>query len=245
MPEDKVVLKIEIPRKEYEALEALAERRGYPLVSDYIRAVVGEILSGSQAGCQPINTRELAEEIAKRLERRISDLINPFTAKIDEINRRLGDLIELLEEKTARSEEEPSQPRPRREARAERPVERGRRASAIDRLREQKIVLYSDVAWMKAPRKLFDKLEREGAIVIDAGGELVAVDPEFWDRFVEVVQEIGVSDPEEAESLLVGSLGEAGGKLFHLLLRAGLVYYDRDAGQWVVSARRQRGPASG
>ncbi|MCE4600307.1 MAG: hypothetical protein F7C38_01905 [Desulfurococcales archaeon] len=249
--EEKIVLRIELTKSQYLALEALAEKKGYNLASDFVRALIAEVLSGGEHEVEvprsPLDIKELSELIAKRLERRIEDILNPYTGKIDEIYRRLGEVIELLE---AREDQEQRREeyveRPRSYERYER-QQRQKRPSAIDRLKEQKVVFYSDVAWMKAPNRLFQKLEREGAIVISGAGETVGVDPEYWEEFVNLVSRLGISDPDEVEKLLTTKLGEQARRLFQVLLRSGLAYYDRDLGSWVVRipSRSQRGPASG
>jgi len=237
--EEKVSIKVDIPRKDYEALEALAEKRGYPLVSDFLRSLIGNVLSGEIGECGArIDSRTLAEEISKRLERRIADLINPFTGKIDEINRKLGELLELIESLMSQAETIQAPPYKSEPKREKAISERAKKPSAMDRLREQKIVVYNDVAWMKAPRKLFDKLEREGAVVLNIAGELVAVHPEYWDEFIATLAEIGVSDPDEVKGILESKLGDAAVRLFNLLLRGGLTYYDTDLAQWIVNVKR-------
>jgi len=249
--EEKKVIKLELSRSQYLALEALAKKQGYPLVSDFLRALIAEITSAGEARMEIPSTdlRDVLESITKRLERRIEDLLNPFTGKIDDINRKIGELIELVESLQVRAEQSGAERVERQRARmerAERP-QRVKKASAIERLREQKVVFYSDVAWMKAPEKLFQKLEREGAIVFQSAGEMVGVDPEYWQEFVKFLSEISISDPEEVGTLLSARLGEQARKLFIVLLRGGMAYFDRDLGSWIirVQGRGQRGPTSG
>jgi len=153
------------------------------------------------------------------------DILNPYTGKIDEITRRLAELRELLEE--AREERV-------REV-VERPV---RRAPAIEKLKEQGVVFQEDVRWMKSPERFFEKLKREGAMVLSIGGERVAVDPGFWARFAEEVDKISVGDVEEAASLLEMSLGEAAGRLFRKMVKAGVAVYDEDQGIWVLNVQK-------
>lgn len=249
--DERTVLKLELTRAQYLALEKLAKKQGYPLVTDFLRALVAEIASGgSERELPRTDIGDLIETLAKRLERRIEDILNPFTAKIDEVNRRLSQILELLEalqeqQAEASAREKLEKPAPRAE-RVER-VSRQRRPSAMEKLKEQKVVFYSDVAWMKAPEKLFEKLSREGALVFEAYGELVGVDPEFWSEFTRLLAELSISDPDKVGTLLSAKLGEQARRLFEKLKKAGLAYYDRDRGVWVVSvgAGSQRGPTSG
>jgi hypothetical protein len=209
--EGRVLVKIELTKSEYEALKAIARREGYSLVSEYLRDIIRGV--------------EQVDALARRLERVIVDILNPYTGKIDEITRRLAELRELLEE--AREERV-------REV-VERPV---RRAPAIEKLKEQGVVFQEDVRWMKSPERFFEKLKREGAMVLSIGGERVALDPGFWARFAEEVDKISVGDVEEAASLLEMSLGEAAGRLFRKMVKAGVAVYDEDQGIWVLNVQK-------
>ena len=220
---DRVSVKVELTRSEYEALKAIARREGYSLVSDYLRglardAIEGRVSRGAGGG-------EQAEVLAKRLERVIVDLLNPYTGKIDEIARRIGDLVELVE----RSEVE----RPREVSREKREVRRAP-LTAIERLKEQEAVFQEDVQWMKSPEKFFEKLKKEGAVVVSIGGEKAALDPDFWARFKDEVGKISVGDLDEAVGLLEEALGEAAGRLLRKMARAGMAVYDEDVGAWVL-----------
>lgn len=247
--EERKVVKLELTESQYRALEEIAKKQGYPLVSDFLRALIAEISSGEWVRELPSSgLQELLESITKRLERRIEDLLNPFTGKIDDINRKISDLIELFEAVQSRlktsSVEREETPKTRVE-RIEK-KQKARRPSAMEKLHEQKVVFYSDVAWMKAPDRLFQKLEREGAIVFSAAGEMVGVDPGFWQEFVKLLSEFSISDPEDVGTLLSSKLGEQARKLFMVLLRGGLAYFDRDLGSWIVrvESKGQSGPTS-
>ncbi len=226
---DKVVVKVELDRDTYVMLRERARREGYALVSDYIRDLISREARGgvsTMGGCG--DEKRLAEAVARRVERVVADIVNPFTGKIDEVARRLADLVEKLEG----GEVEPA----RHEARAaeQRYVQRQQRTGAIDRLRQQKVLFWEDVKWMKAPDRLFAKLEKEGAVVFEAGGEKIAVDRSFWEEFVKAVEEVAVRDPSEASILVESALGERARMLFEKLVSNGLVYYDEDLGHWIV-----------
>jgi len=245
LEEDKIVLRIQLSRDEYERLKRIAEERGYSLVSDLVKAVLEGLVPGSPGAGQ---ARGVEQEL-RRLERRITDLLNPYTGKIDEIMRRLGELQEMLEECLGREERpsveaprpqaRPAQARPRSQWREER-YERPRRQykSGIERLRTEKVVTGSDVKWMRMPDKFFDKLRREGAVVFRAGGETIAVDPDFWDEFISLLSRYSVRDHEELAGILEEEMGEKAARLFRMLLRSGLVYYDEETGGWMIEAPR-------
>ncbi|MFN4045886.1 MAG: hypothetical protein ACK4H7_00920, partial [Acidilobaceae archaeon] len=95
------------------------------------------------------------------------------------------------------------------------------------------VVFQDDVRWMKSPDKFFDKLKKEGAVVLEVGGEKIAVDSSFWLSFKEELDKVSVSDLEEAASIIELSLGEAAGRLFRKLAKAGLIVYDEDSGIWI------------
>lgn len=240
MPKRRVILKIELDEDEYKSLEAIARSRGYELATHFIESLIRGIIRG-QAKLEPSAGAADIEALSRRLKRTIEDLLNPYTAKIDEISRKLSQIIEMLEaqEEREHAQERPV-PRPQPvERRVERYQERlaPRRKSAMERLREDGILVSSEARWINEPERFFASLERKGAKVIRLSrGEMVAVHPEFWEKFVRVLGETAVRDVEEVESLLESSLGQAGVRLFRLLLREGLVFYDEDEASWQVQA---------
>ncbi len=240
MPKRRVILKIELDEDEYKALEAIARSRGYELASHLIESLIRGIIKGETKLESAAGTADI-EHLSRRLRRTIEDLLNPYTAKIDEINRKLSQIIEMLEaqEEREQAQERPAARAPSGERRAERYQERPapRRKGAMERLREDGILVSSEARWINEPERFFASLERKGAKVIRLSrGEMVAVHPEFWERFTRVLSETAVRDVEEVESLLESSLGRAGVRLFRLLLREGLVFYDEDEASWRVQA---------
>ncbi len=260
MPSDEVYVKVRLSRGEYEALKALARRRGYHTVSDLLADAARSLLEGGEASLATppvIDERRLADAVASRIERRVMDLLNPFTGKIDELSRRMAELVEAVEGvRGGAVEEAPVQPvysgeeyeapaptaRPRipraseavEHERGERP-RRGRSrggGTAIERLRSEGILVASRAPWIKDPDKFFAYLEREGVVVLDLGFDKVAVDPDLWREFQEVVEALDVQDAEEAAAIAEEKLGAAGGELFRLLVRSGKLYYDEDRGGW-------------
>ena len=258
-------VKVRLSRDEYEALKAIARRRGYLTVGELLadtarRLLEGGDLGGLQVAAPGIDEKRLAETVAERLERRLVDLINPFTAKIDEVNRRVAEIIEIIEG----AKERPSPPEhPGEQAAPARPRGRGYRqhayeeeeetaahaahrrqprgrggrgGTALERLKTEGVLIASKAPWIKDPEKLFQYLEREGAVVLDLGEEKVAVDPELWERFQEVVEALDVQDSEEAAEIVEEKLGTpAGGELFKVLVKTGHLYYDEDRGGWTLT----------
>jgi hypothetical protein len=222
--EDKVLVKVELSRGEYEALKAIARREGYSLVSDYLRGLARDVIEGRVG--RGAGEGEQAEALARRLERIVVDLLNPYTGKIDEIARRLADLVELVERSEVEKPREVSRERLKEVKRAP--------PTAIERLKEQGAVFQEDVQWMKSPERFFEKLKKEGAVVVSIGGERVALDPDFWARFEDEVGKISVGDLEEAVGLLEVALGEAAGRLLRKMAKAGMAVYDEDMGMWIL-----------
>lgn len=229
--------------EEYSRLSAGARKAGYETVGDYVRELVVEALEAGPGRRAPQqDPRALADAVARRLERVIVDILNPFTGKIDEVNRRLAELVEALEAHRPAAEEEaeerplPAQPaRPARSPRAQRGE---RRESGVERFHREGVVFESDMAWMRSPERFFKKLEAENAVVLDVGGEKVYVAPEFWEEFKRAVSEIGVSDVVEAANLvrarIGGDRGSRAARLFEKLAKIGLLYYDEEQGRWVL-----------
>ena len=244
MERRKVAIKIVLDEEEYRSLEAVARSMGYELPTHLVEAMIRGLIRGQ---IRPETAPQASggvdvDQLARRLRRTIEDLLNPYTAKIDEISRKLGQLIEMVEaiaegqaqpRQREEKEERPSPPRRERQYEEQRAH---RRRGAMDRLREDGILVSSEAPWINDPERFFASLERRGAKVFRLGRELVAVHPDFWESFVRVLGETAIRDNEEVESLLETSLGPAAAKLFRMLAREGLVYYDEDEASWKVVA---------
>jgi len=226
--EGKVLVRIELNKSEYEVLKVLARREGYSLVSDYLRRLIKDVIEGRVG--KGISGGEQADVIVKKLERVVVDLLNPYTGKIDEIARRLAEIIELLERGEVERAREVIREKPREVKRAP--------STAIEKLKEQGVVFQEDVQWMKSPDRFFEKLKKEGAIVVSIGSEKVALDPDFWAKFTEEVGKISVGDLEEAADMLGMALGEVAGRLLRKMAKAGIAVYDEDSGVWILKIQK-------
>lgn len=226
--------------EEYSRLSAEARRAGYATVGDYVRELTLRALEAhrEEAAYPKADAKAIADAVARRLERVVADLINPFTAKIDEVNRRVADLIEAIESMKPEAEAEqptpPPTPKPARQ-----PVRRATgRPSGMERLHEEGVVFEADVQWLRDPERFFAKLKSSGAKVLTVAGEKVAVDPSFWEEFKAKVEEIGVRDLAEAAILVRtefgGDKGARAARLLEKLAKAGRAYYDEELGHWVV-----------
>ncbi len=243
------LIAFKVPDEVYRELKTRSREAGYSLLSDYLRDLVISCLRGGTPLQGLGDVRKLVEELVRdalkefteekvvaRIERRIHDMLNPWTAKIDGIASRLADLverIEALEERVGRLEERVKGVEERlqqQEAHAPAPhaAARARRRSAIERLREQGIVFESDVQWLRDRDAFFERLRREGALILNIGGERVAVDRDFWSNFVDKVEKLPTANDEEVRVLLT----EPQYKLFRRLKESGLIYFDSSEKRW-------------
>ncbi len=224
-----VPLRVWLSREDYELAKIFAEREGFETVSDFLSYMISSSLKEGGKVAKDIGG------VTKRVERLISDLLNPYTAKIDEIYKRLGEIMEMIESlsQTRPQSKEEETIIPQRQKR----IERTRKGtSAIERLRSEGVVFQEDMGWLKAPERFFQKLEREGAIVIDIDGEKVAIDKDLWDKFREAISQVMVKDPNEAAGLMAAAIGKPiVAKLFKKLVSSGFIYYDEEYGNWKIS----------
>ncbi|MEM4035987.1 MAG: hypothetical protein QXU97_05205 [Fervidicoccaceae archaeon] len=221
---------IKLSDEEYEILKKKAEERGLSSVTEYLLAIARETPPISQRvarGEAQLIEQEQARLIAS-VERKIHDIINPYTAKIDELSRRIAAVIERLDE--LRESVEISR---RGEAPASRPAParaRRRGTSAIERLREDGVVFQSELTWLSNPPAFFDKLKREGAVVFRLGGEYVAVDQRFWEEFKSRLSKERGEKAEEVASRLPAKMS----RLFLKLSAEGLASYNKEARSWII-----------
>lgn len=163
----------------------------------------------------------------------VIDAVNAYTGKIDEINRRLSHVIELLEDLTVRiqnlEDEISNMIRSTQQAKSEEKKEP--RKSAIDILKDQKVMFESDIASKIRNRDaFFDKLRRSGAVVLELAKERVAIDPDFFAEFKRKVESLSIS----SEDALQRELGKVEAKLLKALMNSGVAYFDGVKKKWVI-----------
>ncbi len=216
-------------------------------IGSIVRAVLQEELKGIQG-------LENLDKVLARIERRVQDMINPWTGKIDRVYQLVADLqerLEALEEEVKRVKEALEQQKSRleqveqREHRFEAPRrhayqyyqhggEEGfkrRRRTAIEWLRENGVLFESELTRLRDRDAFFEKLRREGALVIELPGERVAVDREYWSRFIDRLRRVNAVREDEIRAIMDDTMF----KLFQKLKEAGLVYFDTRSGVWRVS----------
>ncbi len=238
------IIMVKLSEEEYKRLAEKSKEEGYALLSDYLRTLILRSLGVESPGeaAKPA-VEQFEKKLLGRLERKLQDIVNPWTQRIEKLSQQISVLYEQLDELRERIntlEKEVRELKESPRATSYMPhtgyrrtgFERGerRRRSAIERLKEQGVVFESDVRWLKDRTAFFEKLKREGAIVVNASGERIAVDREFWIRFLEKLEEIRTSDEEEVR----GRLDEQEYRLFSQLRKAGVVFYDAKDGKWLV-----------
>ena len=230
----------------YEVLEKVMKK--YPNLppEEALRSFIIDVVSGKVEKPQVTRAVEgIPQGISKddiiRLQRTIQDILNPYSAKVDMLARRMGDMIEILEtlsEKVTALEEEIKK---LREMRAEvvpptppYAKERGRervRRSAVEILKEQKVMFESDIASkIKNRDAFFERLKRDGAVVLELLNERVAVDPEFWSEFKDKLKTIRTTNEAEIAKIL----GREGLALLKALSKSAQAYFDASKKTWVL-----------
>lgn len=205
-----------------EHVEALSKMFPDLPIEDAILEIIGSTLSSGK----PSKTED-------RSVKTIIDTINAYTGKIDEVNRKISHLIELIEDLAARVQglEEQIRSAPHVVQQVKPEEKREVRKTAVDILKEQKMMFESDIARkIKNRDAFFEKLRRSGAVVIELAKERVAVDPEFFRVFIEKVDKLTAS----SEEAIGKELSRDEGKLLKALMNSGLAYFDSTRKKWVI-----------
>ena len=230
MPKVTINLPYEVLEKATKAYPNLPVEEALRLyITDLVRS--GRVIQGKVRS----EALERSEDI-KRLQRFIQDMLNPYTAKIDAIARRLGEVIEILEAITQRLSNLEEEVKKLKEIKIEVPtVSRERRErvrrSALDILKKQKVMFESDIApKIKNRDAFFERLKRGGAVVLELANERVAIDPTFWEEFKRKLAEVR----SNSESELVRVLGKEGYLLLKALAHSAQAYYDATRKSWVL-----------
>jgi len=235
---------IKVDDKVYDELERRARSEGFLTVSDYVRNLILRSLGYVSIEPHPIVPEHeesavrrgtaIIEKLITYIERKIHDKINPFTSKIDEVNRKLAEVIErieLLEDKVKTLESKTFSCYEATASHVEEERERKEkpRRTARDILRDQKVMFESEIVKrIKDRDTFFLKLERSGAKIIEAKGERIAVDPDFWYEFIEKVKTLSTNNEDKIREYL----DPIEYKLFNKLRESALIYFDATSRRW-------------
>jgi len=199
--------------------------RLYERILEIVKSVLAESIEKTLTSSNVIEVKgDVVDKVVQRVERKVMDIINPFTAKVDNVASKLADLIErieILEERVKKLEEEFKRVR-------EQAIQKHHRRTAIDRLKERGVVFESELRWLRDRDAFFERLRRDGAIILDVKGERIAVYPSFWSKFKDKVEKLPTAIDDEIKVLL----RDVEYKLFSKLREAGLVYYDASKRAW-------------
>jgi hypothetical protein len=205
-----------------EQLEALSKMFPDEPVEDVLVRIVNEFLSGRAS-----KPESRADE---RSLRTLLDILNAYTGKIDELNRRVSQVVEILEGISSRLQNLEEQLR----STVQQPKQvekREPRKSALDILKEQGVMFESDIASkIKNRDAFFERLKRGGAVVIELAKERVAVDPDFFTRFKDRVAKLSSS----SDDILSRELEKSELRLLKALSSSGLAYFDSTRKRWVI-----------
>ncbi|ALU12453.1 hypothetical protein EYM_03950 [Ignicoccus islandicus DSM 13165] len=226
------------PRKLEQRIERIENGDLPPRLQDAIWRLIEEALSAKLASQLPldeVSSVESLEKLNKKIEREIQKLLIPWTEKIDDLAKRIAQLTEELEEikekvntEKTKEEEEVSE---RKQRRMDEHKER-RRFTALDRLKAQGIIFESDLRTIKFKDSFFEKLRKGGAKILTTSRYgRIAVHPDVWEKFLEVLNESTSGDDAEVLEKLDS---EALKMLFSALREDGLLIFDRSLGRWVL-----------
>ncbi len=220
---------------EYKLLEEEARKEGFPLLADYVKYV----LFSSPLKGDSINVQ--------RIERRVQDMINPFTQQVDEMKRKVAEVVERMNEieemlkspvgreaspPKYRREEVESQSDLKQEKNPQEPRAQPQKLTVADLLKKRKVLYEQEMTKIRDIEAFFGKIRSTGiaTIIPTANKGRIAIELEFLDSLVKKLSEISISDPEVASS----KLDETERKLFKTLVDVGLIYYDNDKKHWVM-----------
>ncbi|QKQ99992.1 hypothetical protein GWK48_06005 [Metallosphaera tengchongensis] len=214
---------IRLTDDELRKLEEEARSEGFVLITDYIKFK----LFGSSA----IPTKERGSSTTS-----VEDALNPITVELLNLKKKLGELaekVDIIESELTESKQRTQVQESRREFREEkRPIQQEQKKSVMDYLREQKVMYERKLRSIRDPDSFFEKLERNGAKVLYTPEERIAVDPKFYDSFVNKLSKIDTSDETEVQQRLSAEEHE----LFQKLRKAGSIYFDNQSKSWKLTS---------
>ncbi len=241
-----VEVKIEIPD---DIMDKLLKKYPGENLEGALKKLLEEELEGKGSEAEMIEKEILSlQSIANNLQRVVmaaGDTLNSYSQMLSDMRLRLAEIWEFLKEVNERISrlesmlQAPSKPqevvqvqqqRPEaREIRHER--SRERRSSAIEILKKQRIMFESDLASKIRNRDaFFERLRKDGALVLTLSDQRIAIDPEYWREFLSTLEALRTN----AEKELKEALGHQGYQLLMALSKSALAYFDATKKKWVV-----------
>ncbi len=226
-----------------ERIERLENTINEDFIKEKIREVVQSSLTDIVQNIEPIevDVKELLDEaiskLEKKFERKLDDMLNPWTQKIDEFARKMAELQEKVEELEEAINELKQKKKERIEEKGieemkERFTERKeKRGKMFQIFKERKVYFEAkDLGWAKNKERIIDILVKHGAIKIDTEkwGRIL-VHPDAWNEFVGALKEAKSGSDEEVYELLHD---EKLKELFDILRKEGVLYYDSSSKSW-------------
>lgn len=206
-------------------------------VKDLVKKV--EALERSVAELRDAITT-LTKEI-KESSRKQQDLLNAYTGKNDIVLQRLSQLIEAIERLVVSGS---GAKEGEKQAEKRRYVERGRQKEDMSKsakarkgkrdacsiLKEQLVVLESEVADKIRNRDVFFASLERCSVRIDTARERIAVESGFWEKFVEKLGRVNTNDEEKIAQVL----DPLELKLFKTLKESALIAFDAMKKAWIL-----------
>jgi hypothetical protein len=185
----------------YRELEEFAKEKGLSSVAEAVKllleykSIYSRLEYILQSGVSPFAVsvselaRQLRDELARSLERKITDLLNPFTAKVDELAKRVAELQAKIEILAQQIQQKPAGEKPKK--------------GAMERLAEEGVIFEADVAGKIRNREaFFEKLKREGAVVLELATQRAAAHPDFLKSFLKKLESINTDDESKLKKQL-------------------------------------------
>lgn len=228
---------VEIPQ---EVLNELTRKFQEMPLDEAVKKVFEEYLR--RAGESKTQVRSLSDvetlmTSIQRMLRSANDTLNAYSALMTEIRNKLTELYEAIDNLSKKIDDISSkmtlqQQLPQPQVEVQQPKEKVReKISAIEILKKQNVIYESEIASKIRNRDaFFDKLKREGAVVLELKDQRIAVDKAFWEEFLEKVSTLKTN----VESEYVKVLGRAGTELLKKLNESGIAIYDVIKKKWVV-----------
>ena len=213
-------VKLLIPEDLYSLLDEQAKKEGYSNISEYIVVHLPSIVKPDR------KPPEELDKLKTKLERYLQDELNKRLTILESIRSQVTELYEKVDELTQRIENIESSVK---EASVKKPQPTKSYKTGIERLKEEKIVLESELPPRIQRDRLFSYFERSGAVVLKLSKERIAVDPEYWNEFKSNLLNAVSSNREED---IKRALGDKGYKLWKVLHEDNLVIFDFKTKKW-------------